>query len=421
MRLQRLLLGIAAGGAAGYALVRAFEACAPPAAAQTNAARYGKIRRGLAVADVLRSSAASVAFAYGPMGERISRIVEPLPRWLRPGAFAALATAGGAISEFPVDLAQGYRIERRFGLTEQTMASYLSDAAKSAALETALAAALATAAAALLRRFPRSWPAIASASTLGLYALANIIVPVYVLPLFNRFERLDGPLEERLRSLASRFDVGDAEILTMNMSKQTKKANAFVAGIGSTHRIVLGDTLVEHFEPEEIEFIIAHELGHYVTRDTWRLIGIAAGSTALLLVIVANVTARDRSSESLRVARIGALLGLGAQVLRPALSAFSRSREWAADRFAMGATRDPRAGVAAFERLRDQNLAEDDVPDWYEFFFGTHPSLGKRIAELRAQQIDERTARDADKAERNGAGSGIPENHQPAGGSEQYR
>ena len=105
---------------------------------------------------------------------------------------------------------------------------------------------------------------------LPLFVLANLIVPVYILPLFNKFEPLTGPLEVRLRALATRFGVGDAEILRMDMSRQTKKANAFVAGIGSTHRIVLGDTLIDKFEPDEIEFVVAHELGHYVTRDTWR-------------------------------------------------------------------------------------------------------------------------------------------------------
>ena len=81
---------------------------------------------------------------------------------------------------------------------------------------------------------------------------------------------MTGSLEERLRALATRFGVGDADILRMDMSRQTRKANAFVTGIGRTHRIVLGDTLIDGFEPSEIEFVVAHELGHYVSKDTWR-------------------------------------------------------------------------------------------------------------------------------------------------------
>ncbi len=104
--------------------------------------------------------------------------------------------------------------------------------------------------------------------------LANVIVPIYILPLFNTFEPVDGSLEARLRRLATRFGVGDAAILRMDMSRQTRKANAFVTGIGRTHRIVLGDTLIASFPENETEFVVAHELGHYVNRDTWRIIAV---------------------------------------------------------------------------------------------------------------------------------------------------
>ncbi|HLX25813.1 MAG TPA: M48 family metalloprotease, partial [Candidatus Cybelea sp.] len=200
------------------------------------------------------------------------------------------------------------------------------------------------------------------------------------------FEPLSGSLEERLRKLATRYDVGDAEILRMDMSKQTRKANAFVTGIGHTHRIVLGDTLIDKFPENEIEFVVAHELGHYVSKDTWRLIGLSE-ALALALFILANATTSKSERDELRkrallIARFYAVMTLGTQVLRPMLMAFSRSREWAADRFAIDATRDSASGASAFRRLRDQNLADEDPPGWYEFFFSSHPSLKNRIAEL---------------------------------------
>jgi STE24 endopeptidase len=206
---------------------------------------------------------------------------------------------------------------------------------------------------------------------------------LYVLPWFNRFEPLEGPLEQRLRSLASRFGAGNADILRMDMSRQTKKANAFVAGIGSTHRIVLGDTLIEGFTPEEIEFVVAHELGHYVSRDTWRMTAAAQTAiTALLFVAARTLRPSDLARPSLAVARIVATMGAGSQALRPLLFAFSRSREWAADRFALRATQDGAAGIAAFRRLRELNRAEETVPAWYQFFFSSHPTIGDRIAAL---------------------------------------
>lgn len=239
---------------------------------------------------------------------------------------------------------------------------------------------------ALVRRMPRTWPIAASIGTFPLLVLANLIVPIYILPLFNRFEPLTGPLEVRLRALATRYGVGEADILRMDMSRQTKKANAFVVGVGSTHRIVLGDTLIEHFTPDEIEFVVAHEIGHYVMRDTWRMTGIAQ-ALATTLFLTAQLAVGNQDSAALRdrpllLARIYAVMAIGTQALRPLLLWFSRSREWAADRFALETTQDPSSGSAAFRRLRDQNLAEDSVPGWYEIFFSSHPNLGARIDAL---------------------------------------
>jgi STE24 endopeptidase len=368
--------------------VRAVQAIslagAQPRPASHDPKAYGRTRRALAVSGTLRSTLSMLAFAYGPLAPRIERALEPLPRWLRPGVYLAGLTLASSVAELGVGFVEEYAIERRYGLTEQSPRGFLGDAAKSTALAVVIVGGLGTLGGFVVRRFPRSWPAIASAGMLPLYVLANFVVPLYVLPLFNRFEPVQGLLEKRLRALAARFGAGDAEILRMDMSKQTKKANAFVVGIGSTHRIVLGDTLMDAFTPREIEFVIAHELGHYVTRDTWRMIAVAETATAALLTVIALELRGDDSGDSLLLLRIAAWLGAGMLVLRPALNAFSRSREWAADRFALATTEDPLAGADAFRRLRDQNLAEDEQPAWYEFLFGSHPSLGKRIEALES-------------------------------------
>jgi STE24 endopeptidase len=388
MRLGRFFLGAAAGFAAGYVAWRAYEATRPVAdptvEAKADAASYGRTRRALAVGNVARTIASTVAFAYGPTARSLERLTTPAPEWLRPAIFAAVAGVGGDLVELPVALIEDYRLERRYGLSDQPLSGWFADYVKTSLIGTGVTAILATIVGAVVRRMPRAWPVLASIGTFPLLVLANIIVPIFVLPLFNRFEPLQGPLEERLRTLASRFGVGDAEILRMDMSRQTKKANAFVAGIGSTHRIVLGDTLIENFEPDEVEFVVAHELGHYVTKDTWRMIAIGeATAIALLFAAQAMTKSKDEaSSAEMRLARIYAVMSIGSQLLRPLLMSFSRSREWAADRFALEATRDAAGGAAAFRRLRDQNLSEDEVPAWYEFFFSSHPSLGDRIEAL---------------------------------------
>jgi STE24 endopeptidase len=379
---------VALGAAAGYICARALQAGAivrgkalPPS---KNSHAYGRTQRALAVTGVLRSTLTTLAFGYAPLSPLVERAMKPLPEWLRPGAYFSLLTFASAAAELPVEIIEDYALERKYGLSDRTLRAFLSDYAKSTSIAAAVAAVLAMLGELALRRTGRWWPFVAAAGMFPIYVLANLIVPVYILPLFNTFEPVNGSLERRLRVLASRFGVGDADILRMDMSRQTKKANAFVAGLGSTHRIVLGDTLIEHFDPNEIEFVVAHELGHYVSRDTWRMIAVAQSVTTVLLLGTAAILYNDSSANSVRLTRIAGWLGLGMLAARPAINAYSRSREWAADRFAIRTTGDPRSGARAFRRLRDQNLAENDLPGWYEALFASHPSLGKRISEIES-------------------------------------
>ena len=391
MKKRALLLGIGAGIAAGYTAVRTIEAVfewrepAPPRA--KDAAAYARIRRAYEIADAVRGTIGFIAFAYGPLARALDAKLPRVATWLLPAIYFGQISLASALVDMPASFVQEHALERRFGLTDQTRRAWLGEYAKAALLSSGLTALLATLLGIAVRHAPRWWPWIASVGTLPLFVAGNVIVPVYVLPLFNAFEPVTGPLETRLRRLAKRFGVGDAAILRMDMSRQTRKANAFVTGIGTTHRIVLGDTLIGPFPEEEVEFVVAHELGHYVSKDTWRMIGLGE-IFSIVLFLVANATAASKDErEALRkrpllLLRIYAVMLAASQALRPILFAFSRSREWAADRFAIAATRDPRAGASAFRRLRDQNLADEDPPGWYEFFFSSHPSLRARIAAL---------------------------------------
>lgn len=391
--MRKLLLGIGAGFATGYLAFRAWEAARewrePLPPLEKDAAAYARTRRRLEVAGTARGIAGAIAFAYGPLGEAADRATLDAPAWLRPALLVGPLSLLSAAIDLPVAFAEDFTLERRFGLSEQTRAAWLTDYAKSSALSAALMVFVASLFGIAVRHAPRWWPAIASIGVFPLFVLGNVIVPLYVMPLFNEFSPVTGSLEERLRALASRYGVGEAEILRMDMSRQTRKANAFVTGIGKTHRIVLGDTLIDAFPENEIEFVVAHELGHYVSKDTWRLIGVGEALAALLFA-VAYCTTPEAEREELRkrpllLLRFYATMMVATQALRPLLFGFSRSREWAADRFAIESTQDARSGASAFRRLRDQNLADEDPPGWYELLFSSHPSLKKRIAALESR------------------------------------
>jgi STE24 endopeptidase len=386
--MRRFLIGLSAGMVLGYVAVRTREAIAETRAhapaLQPNPQEYGRLRRALMLAGMARSFAALAAGAYalGPLIEPRDGI-EPRPRRI---ALVGAGLATTMLLDLPVDYVEGLTFERRYGLTKQSDGAWLADRAKSTALTLAIAVPLIELLASAIERAPRRWPALATAASFPLLILANVIVPTFIAPMFNTFEPVEGELASAIRTLASRYGAGDATILRVDMSRQTEKANAYVTGLFGTKRIVIGDTLLDRFEPAETLFVVAHELGHYVHRDVWR--GVALGTLAAALVFYGARRVAERGGGSLASAAGLARLFFGLSAVStlagPPLAAFSRERERAADTFALVATGDGAAGASAFERLRERNLAEDEQPKWMETLFASHPSLRSRIDRLRA-------------------------------------
>lgn len=388
--MRRLLLGFVAGVTVGYTACRVVQSMRvlqnPPPPLPKDAARYGRLRRGLALTGTLRSLASAAAFASGGAAASLARPLKFAPVALRPAFFVWGGLLASSILELPAAYFEDHEFERRFGLTEQSSRDWFIEHLKGEAIGTLVMSALSVPFAKLLRKKPDRWPLFTTLGLVPLSVLAGLIVPVFIAPLFNKFEPLTGALEERLRALARRYGVGDADILRMDMSRQTKKANAYVTGMFKTHRIVIGDTLLETFPDAEIEFVVAHELGHYLSHDSWRMTALGVAS-AVSMFVLSNAmippAKRREFDDPARLYELYAWMLAFSALLRLPVFAFSRSREWAADEFAAAATGAPKTGAAAFKRLREQNLAEEEVPRWYELLFSSHPSLGERIRALQ--------------------------------------
>jgi STE24 endopeptidase len=392
----RIALGAVAGLTLGYTAVRLRDMLAdqtsPAPAKARDPKKYGDTRRTLMVAGHARAAAAGALWAFG-LADVFDRALKWLPVPLRLPAFVGLVTALEAVREWPVEYIEEYQLERIFGNSERTVNAWAGDRIKATVVGGGIGMLLTGIAGALMRRAPKRWPWIAIAGMPALLAFANVVAPTFIMPLFNKYVPLEGPLEQRIRELAARYGVGGATILRFDMSRQTKKANAFVTGVFGTERIAIADTLLDEFADDETLFVVAHELGHYVKRDPWVSIALGTALMALPLLlgntVVRRTTGRDVGDVS-TATRLGFYLMVGQLAALPVANAFSRMIERRADRFAIAATNDAASGVRAFRRLRDQNLAEDEGPVWSEVLFSSHPSLGSRIAALEAAAASSR-------------------------------
>ncbi|HZW52572.1 MAG TPA: M48 family metalloprotease [Candidatus Elarobacter sp.] len=389
--LGKLAVRAATGFTVGYAAVRAAQALrdlrAPyPAAAERDPRRYGAARRALVLTGTARGVAALAVTAFA-LGDPLDRALHPLPRPLRAPAFALVVLALETVRDLGTEYVEGHVLERVHGNSEQSPRGWLADQAKGAAVGAVVTAALVELADAIVVRAPQRWPLIAIGAAAPLLAFATVIAPAFVMPLFNRYEPVTGELEARIRALAARYGAGNAAVLRFDMSRQTKKANAFVTGVLGTQRIVLGDTLVTEFAEDETLFVVAHELGHYVRRDSW--LGIAAGTAGIAVTLLAadallRATTKRGLTSPAQGARLAFYATLVQLALMPLANALSRAVERRADRFALAATGDREAGIRAFRRLGRQNLAEFDPPRWSQWLLASHPSLASRISALEA-------------------------------------
>jgi STE24 endopeptidase len=362
------------------------------------ARRYSRTRLAVLLVSTGWSVIRLVWFASDRRASRLRKAIadkSPVERLALPG-FVAIVAVLSWLTGLPDAFLGGYVVERRFGLTRQTPGGWLGDQAKGLLVALAVQVPLVAAAYAVIRRRPRDWWLVLSGASVPLAVVLSNLAPTLLMPLFNTFLPLrDSALTERIRRLSERAGEPISDVYEMDMSRQSEKPNAMFTGIGNTKRIVLADTLLERFAPDEIEAVVAHELGHQVRGDIWRLIGFGAGAgfgMAWLLVRLGPPAVR-RTTDRTGVREIGdpaslpilglLMAGMGF-VLMPIQAAFSRAMERRADRYAVALTGDGAAYARAMERLATLALADPDPPRLVVLMLYTHPPMAERIRAARA-------------------------------------
>jgi len=283
----------------------------------------------------------------------------------------------------------GFRLEHRYNLSNQKLRAWVWDETKGFLVGVALASILVELLYFIIREFPQNWWLIAWAAFLGLFVLMAQLAPVVLFPIFYKFEPLDNAeLKSRLVGLSQRAGTRVRGVYKWNLSEKSKKANAALTGLGNTRRIILADTLLDHYSADEIEAVLAHELGHHVHRHILKSIAVQAGIT-LLGFWAANwvlhyAVERTHMFETVSDFANLPLLVLVSTVLSffllPALNAYSRYNERQADRYAFRSIASVEPFISSMNKLADQNLAERAPAKWVEWFFQSHPAISRRVA-----------------------------------------
>ncbi len=286
----------------------------------------------------------------------------------------------------------GFRLERKFQLSTQRVRSWIWDEAKGFLLGLGLAGVLVELVYSMIRQWPQHWWIIAWALFMGLFIVMAQLAPVVLFPIFYKFEPLeDEDLRRRLVVLSEHAGTRVRGVYRWKLSEKSRKANAALTGLGGTRRIILADTLLDNFTPDEIEAVLAHELGHHVRRHILKSIFVQAG-IALLGFWMANLVLHyavdhhmfDELSDFANLPLLALTATVISLLLMPALNAYSRYNERQADRYAFESIATVEPFVSSMNKLAGQNLAERTPAKWIEVLFHSHPAISKRIAAAEA-------------------------------------
>jgi STE24 endopeptidase len=363
-------------------------------ARQGKAREYASIRHRLFFVDLALGAVYVLVWLLTPINlmarDRILSITNN--PWLSVPLYALVFGVPYLLINLPLSYYSGFMLPHRYGQSNETLSGWIRDQVKGLAIAGVLGMIVLEVIYWLLRTFPDWWWLLAAVVMLFFTVVLSILAPVLIAPLFFKFTPLeDQDLAQRLTKLAERAGTKVRGVYRFDMSTKTKGANAALMGMGATRRIVLGDTLLDEFTADEIETVLAHELGHQVHHDI--PLGIVFSTVLTLISFWLAHLALGWGVKAFGLSSIADPAGLPLMMVvvtlisllaMPLNNAWSRWRERMADRYALESTHKPKAFADAMTRLANQNLAEADPAAWVVFLLYSHPPIKERVAAAQA-------------------------------------
>ncbi len=354
------------------------------------ARRYNRIRRWLGISDFV------VGFVF-----LILLLVTGWSGWLRDLAYRLgfqnypislfiyllLLLVIGKLLGLGLDY-YGFRLERRFKLSTQRFRAWAWDEVKGFLVGLVLGSIVVEVLYLTIRQWPQHWWMLAWGLFMVLFIVMAQLAPVVLFPIFYKFEPLDDEdLRRRLVVLSERAGTRVRGVYRWKLSEKSKKANAALTGLGATRRIILADTLLDNYSAEEIEAVLAHELGHHVHRHIMKSIFVQAAITLFgfwaanwVLHYAVDQHMFEELSDFANLPLLALVSVVLSFVLMPALNAYSRFNERQADRYAFESISSVEPFMTSMNKLAEQNLAERTPSKWVEWFFHSHPAISRRLA-----------------------------------------
>ena len=361
-------------------------------AEQAEARRYGRIHLVLTLVDMAIDVVylGLMAFVFArPIDAWLTRF-EPLAgtqSMLRLFALYGIVMSLHILVSLSLSFYSGYIVEHQFGLSKQTLRRWLRNWALSNVLAVILGAALNVGLFWTIWNTGSYWWLIAAAVFFVVSVVMGQLAPVLFVPLFYKVERLDAAeLIDRMKRLAAGTGLTIEGVYRLGLSADTSKANAMLAGLGRTRRVLMGDTLLDKFTPDEIEVIFAHEIGHHVHRHIPKMIATGVVISVLSFYLIDRVIVWWAGVPIAAEAPVAALplvmftLTVFMLALAPLQNVISRHYERQCDRYALQRTGNRAAYRSAFTKLARLNKADMEPNPFEVILLHSHPPIAKRLA-----------------------------------------
>lgn len=364
-----------------------------------NAKKYNNIKLAVGIGESIVSFVLILLFVWLGYSLNLEEYLSQFTsnRYILFILFAAVVGLAGSVLSFPVSYYSGFYLEHKYNLSNQTFLKWMWENFKGTLVSLAIGIPILLIFYYVLNTFDSLWWLPFAIIMFIISVILSQIFPILIFPIFYKITPIDNQdLKNRIEKLSGNAGIKVENVYKFNMSKNTKKANAAFTGLGKTKRIILGDTLLDNFNHDEIETVIAHELGHFKKKHIIKNILIGTAASFLTLFVIASLYENSLSWFSFTgISQVAAvpLLVLWSMLIgiiqTPLGNILSRKFEHEADEYAVKETNKPGVFVETLNKLNKQNLGDKEPHPFVEWFFYSHPSIKNRVNAIEKIEMED--------------------------------